>query len=276
MFLLAGTCAEERPAEDLAPAPAAPVAGLEVAEVRGAVIEFLRTYASTAADVSRLEELVDGPDLERWVHWLGVQNAGLPFERPGEVQLRALRVAEIGGSTAAVAVDATVNIYLRDRRGQVVVSPRVFESPFFLTRREDGSWAVVDASRDGRSMRAAIALLEPQARATAGGVTVTIDSVFRFSPATAVNVTVRNSTGGRLVVDLSRSFLQVGELPLQGAGITSSLAEPIPAGAQVEGALNFAPIPLTQPPQAFALRLVGERRMTLTVELPQTAFALGP
>ncbi|HEX2030897.1 MAG TPA: hypothetical protein VHL78_05790 [Actinomycetota bacterium] len=263
------------PGPPLARAPGAATAGLETGAVRAAVVRFLREYAGAERSVGALRRAVAGEELRNWVYWLGVQNAGLRFARPGRLMLRALRVVEIGPDQAAVAVDATVDVFVRAPNGRVVPSSRLFESPVFAVRRGD-SWAVVDANRDGRSMLDAITVLEPPPAAEEGGVRLAVDSVFRFSGSTVVNVRLRNGTGRDVRVDLPGTFLAVADAGLPGSGVTASLAGRIPPGAAVEGALHFAPIPLDQVPEGLALRLDGERELTVPVPFPPDAFLVEP
>jgi hypothetical protein len=251
-------------------------AGLENAAIREVVVEFLRGYAASGSDTRPLAQVVDGPHLEDWVYWLTVQNLGLQGRISGDLQLRALRILEIGDEAAAAAVDATVTLTLpaeaglnrlRRRFGSLVILARADQDP--------DSWRVVDATRDGRSMQESITLFESMpARVDQAGIRVQVVSLYRFSSGTVVNVRIENTTTRTLRVDAPHSILQVADRFLGATGSTATLQRRLRPGGSIDGALNFPSLPLASTPQLVMVHFRGENAPVATVELPQEAFAL--
>jgi hypothetical protein len=254
----------------------AATAGLENAAIREVVVEFLEAYSQSGSDTRPLAQVVAGPHLEDWVHWLTVQNLGLQGSISGDLELRAFRVLEIGDEAAAAAVDATVTLTFPAEAGVDRIR-RTFGSPVILARSGEDreSWQVVDATRDGRSMQESITLFEEMpARVDRGGIQVQVVSLYRFSSGTVVNLRIRNGTGRTLRVDASHSILQIAGRFLGAMGSTTTLRLPVRPGNTVDGALNFDPLRLTSTPQLAMVHFRGKDAPVATVQLPAGAFAL--
>jgi hypothetical protein len=143
--------------------------------------------------------------------------------------------------------------------------------------RQGDSWGVFDATRDGRSMQESISLIDPPARGAVPGITVEVGSVFRFTAGTAVNVLVVNESSVPVRVHPERSLLQVGAFPpIRGRATTTSLRKAVRPGQEVEGMIEFPPIPLERTPSLVGVTLRGDRTESLVVGLPPEAFASGP
>jgi hypothetical protein len=254
----------------LPPAQLVTGGGLELTQIRRAAVRFLEAYARSSTDIESLERAVLGQDLEEWVYWLDVQNQDLAL--PGDLSIDRLRVLNIAGDVATVGIDATVTFEL-PAGGDLI---RRFESPMLVARQGD-SWGVFDATRDGRSMQESISLIDPPARSTDAGITVQVDSVFRFTAGTAVNILVVNESAGPVRVHPERSLLQVGAFPpIRGRAMSTSLQKGVGPGQEVEGMIEFPPIALERAPTLVGVALRGGRTDGVVVGLPPEAFASGP
>ena len=269
LFLLLPACSQARQVS-LPPAQLITGGGLELTEIRRAAVRFLEAYARSSTDIESLERAVIGQDLEEWVYWLDIQNQDLAL--PGDLSIERLRILNIAGGVATVGIDATVTFTL-PQGGDLI---RRFESPMLVARQGD-SWGVFDATRDGRSMQESISLIDPPARGTNAGITVEVDSVFRFTAGTAVNVLVVNESPGPVRIHPERSLLQVGTFPpIRGRALSTSLQEGVGPGQEVEGMIEFPPIALERAPSLIGVALRGGRTEGVVVALPPEAFASGP
>ncbi|HZA26264.1 MAG TPA: hypothetical protein VE915_01280 [Actinomycetota bacterium] len=276
---LAGCGAPADPSEPPGSVDPARVAtmGVENAAIRQVVVDFLDAYAESGSDTEPLGQLVAGPHLEDWVCWLSVRNVGLEGLLAGELDLRDLRVLEIGEQVAAAAVDATVTVTVPGEGG-VDRIPRNFGSPVLLARAAEDptSWQVVDATRDGRSMQDSITLFdEVPARADEDGIRIEVVSLYRFTSGTVANMRIRNGTNRTLRVDIPHSILQVGGRfhgAMQG---TPTLRLSISPGDSVDGALNFPPVTLMSNPELVKVHFRGDPAPVATVTLPAEAFLPG-
>jgi hypothetical protein len=252
-------------------------AGVENAAIHEVVEDFLGAYARSGSGTGPLAGLVAGPHLEDWVYWLSVQNLGLQGRLTGELELRDIRVLEIGEEVAAAALDATVTLTVA-LEGGVETSLRNFGSPILLIRATDdpASWQVVDATRDGRSMQDSITLFdEVPARVDEGGIQVDVVSLYRFSSGTVANVRIRNTTKQPIRVDRPHSTLQVDGRFLGSTAMTTTLQLPLQPGDSIDGALNFPAVTLMNNPELVMVHFHGEPAPVATVKLPADAFLLG-
>jgi hypothetical protein len=251
--------------------------GVENAAIREVVVDFLQAYAGSGSSTEPLSRLVAGPHLEDWVHWLNVQNLGLEGRLTGKLDLRDLRVLEIGDQVAAAAVDASVTLTV-SLEGGVETSRRNFGSPVLLARAasDPTSWQVVDATRDGRSMQDSITLFEEvPARVDEGGIQIEVVSLYRFTSGTVANLRIRNATRQKVQVDVPHSILQVGGRFLGARTATATLRQPLKPGDSIDGAFNFPPVALMNNPELVMVHFHGEPPPVATVKLPVEAFAVG-
>jgi hypothetical protein len=269
LFLFLPACGQGQRVS-LPPAQLITGGGLELTEIRRAAVRFLEAYAQSSSNIEALRRAVVGQELEEWVYWLDVQNRDLSLS--GDLSIERLRVLNVAGDVATVGIEATVTFTLPEG-GDLI---RRFESPMMVARQGQ-SWSVFDATRDGRSMQESISLIDPPARDADAGVTVEVGSVFRFTAGTAVNVIVLNESAGTVQVDPQRSLLQVGAFPpIRGRATSTSLQDDLRPGQEVEGMIEFPPIPLERAPNLLGVALRGRETDGVVVNLPPEAFAPGP
>ncbi len=215
--------------------------GLDVAAARQTVLEFLRAYADAAADgVGPLRSLVAGPDLRSWVRWLGVQNDEFNGSIVGSVELRsAAFVASIPikkAIGAQVDLGASVTFHFAPADAPAFDRTRILDGPVTLLRTGLAQWKIVDVTRDGLSMDAGITRFNGQTHRLAG-VSVRLDSVFRFVPNWQFNIVVTNHSNTAIGLDPAAAALVVPAAAGNEAVTTVpsiSLAE-IRPGASVDG-----------------------------------------
>jgi len=243
LALTASSCAASLagPSQPLAMEQLGGPLGLDVAAARQTVLAFLDAYANAPTDgVGGLRHLVAGPDLRSWVRWLGVQNREFDGTIEGTVRLRsAAFVASIPikqAIGAQVDLGASVAFHFAPADAPAFDRTRILDGPVTLLRTGLGQWKVVDVTRDGSSMDAGITRLRGRAHIL-GGVSVRLDSVFRFVPNWQFNVVVGNRTNGTIGLDPAAAALVIkagGGAQAVSTVPSVSLAS-IPPGATVDG-----------------------------------------
>ncbi len=249
VLLALGACAREPvgPAAPLAleQLPATPA--LVAASARETVLEFLRAYADAPLDGgASLAELVAGPELERWVTWLGVQDAQFPGRIVGEVDLRHARFLSTvplrRALGAQVALGATVRFTFTPEDGDPFQRARILDGPVSLVSLRPGDWRVVDLTRDGVPMSDGIELFRNEAR-TEDGVSVRLDSLFMFTPNWQFNLVIENRSRRTLRLDRDASglFVERGDGSFERyEGVPSlALQVPLPPERGVQALLAF-------------------------------------
>jgi hypothetical protein len=215
--------------------------GLDVAAARQTVLAFLDAYANAPSDgVAPLRSLVTGPDLRSWVRWLGVQNREFDGTIDGRVELRsAAFVTSIPlKHTIGAQIDLAGSVAFRfaPAGAPAFDRTRILDGPVTLLRTGLGEWKIVDVTRDGMSMDAGITRFDGQTHRLAG-VSVRLDSVFRFVPNWQFNVVVTNHSSARIGLDPAATALVVRTTAGAQAVTTvpsTSLATIAP-GATVDG-----------------------------------------
>jgi hypothetical protein len=208
--------------------------GLDIAAARATVLDFLTAYAGSPSDgVGALRDLVAGPDLRSWVRWLGVQNREFDGTIDGSVDLRsATFTASVPiRSTVGARVDlgASVTFTFTPANGDEPFElRRILDGPLTLLRTGTAGWKVVDVTRDGVSMDAGITRFDGQTRRLAG-VSVRLDSVFRFVPNWQFNLVVTNDTDGPIALDTTSAALVIR----QPGGIQTMPTVPSPSLATI-------------------------------------------
>jgi hypothetical protein len=272
--IVLAACTARSPGTQIPPqGRASSTAGLETAAIRETVMDFLKAYARSGETVEPLQQLVAGPELRDWVHWLGVQNRHLE-QASGDLEVRAVRTLQVRDDVAAAALDATVTFrFVADPDDEEAVIPRSFQSPVILTRREEpGSWAVVDVVRDGRSMTDSITIFEPPVSVRSDGLVVEAVSVYRFTSGTVVNMRMRNVGPEPVRIDRERLVLQLAGEPVRPLGTTRTLSRHLPLDDLVQGAFDFPGVDLTAVPEGMLLRFHGKRE-PVPLAFPADAFA---
>lgn len=247
--LALASCAREPvgPAAPLALEQVPPAPGLAAASARGTVIELVRAYADAPLDGgAALGALVTGPELERWVAWLAVQNAQFPGVIVGQADLRGARFDGViplpRAVGAQVTLAATVRFTFTPDEGEPFERARILDGPVRLVSLRPGDWRVADLTRDGVPMTDGIELFRDEVR-TEDGVSVRLDSLFMFTPNWQFNLIVENRSRRPIRLDGDATGLYE-ELPdgsfERTRGVPSAaLVGTIPPGRGVQALIAF-------------------------------------
>jgi hypothetical protein len=248
MLLPACTNDPVGPAAPIAPAQLTPAPALDASAARETVVQFIDAYRDSPADgIDPLMQLVAGPDLASWAHWLDVQNREFDGTIVGASDVRDVEfvgaVTTPRASGASVGLSASVAFRFSPSEGEPFEFVRILDGPVTLVRTAPGAYRVLDLVRDGVPMSDSIQPFRNQTR-TESGVTVRMDSLFMFQPRWQFNVVVENrgttdvqlaEDGAALFVDRGDAFDRVNGM----VAVTPSLLR-IPAGATAEGLVAFA------------------------------------
>jgi hypothetical protein len=258
--------------------------GLDVASARRTALDFVNAYAHTTEDDgARLSALVVGPKLTAWVHWMTVQNQQFDGPISGIGDVRSVAFIDsflvrnaVGGQ---VNLGASVTFTYEPADGQAFDRTRIMDGPVTLLRTGTAEWRVVDATRDGQSMDDGIQLFHDVSMAS-HGVTVSLHSLFMFTPAWQFNVTVVNRTGGliRFEPDRLGLFVRRQGAPAQRMeGVYTEALDALPSGFDAEGLVGFP-----QQDEAkgrtlsLAYRLAGGRHVTFAFPLGEVVTQVPP
>jgi hypothetical protein len=258
--------------------------GLDVASARRTALDFVNAYAHTTEDDgARLSALVVGPKLTAWVHWMTVQNQQFDGTISGIGDVRSVAFIDsflvrnaVGGQ---VNLGASVTFTYEPADGQAFDRTRIMDGPVTLLRTGTAEWRVVDATRDGQSMDDGIQLFHDVSMAS-HGVTVSLHSLFMFTPAWQFNVTVVNRTGGliRFEPDRLGLFVRRQGAPAQRMeGVYTEALDALPSGFDAEGLVGFP-----QQDEAkgrtlsLAYRLAGGRHVTFAFPLGEVVTQVPP
>ena len=220
----------------------------KAAGARAVAAAFVRAYASdTGADPHTLAALVDGDRLERWVHWLGVQDREFPGTISGTVETDTIgpaapfEVASVPGSDALlreVAVQASITFSFQPDAGDTITLSRSLDGPMrllFDDRR--GTWSVLDFTRDGIPLSQAFELVGKRGSTTRGGVDVAIDA-FVSVPYWQFFLQVSSDRTAHLAPD-DAVLLDADGKPVAGAREVTSSLRSMPADRTAEGIVTF-------------------------------------
>ncbi len=264
VVVVAPACARSPsgPAEPVAEEQVGGPDGVDIAAARTTALDFLSDYAeSPKRGIGPLRRLVAGPDLRSWVRWLGVQNHEFDGTIDGSVALRSAAFASLvplrTSLRATVDIGASVTFSYSPSSGDPFERTRILDGPMTLERMGTAEWKVVDVTRDGVSMDAGITRFTRQTRRVAG-VSVTLDSVFRFVPNWQFNLVVTNDSPATVGLDPTMAALIVkGPQDLQAIQTvpTQSLRQ-IRPGARVE-ALVAVPFQDSARGRALSLPFLG-------------------
>ena len=248
------------PTQPAAPDQVTPDDAVKAAGARAAARAFVQAYADdTGSRTVELEQLAWTDRLRAWVHWLGVQNDQFPGAISGSVEhdeigpASPFAVSSVPGSETIlrqVDVQATITFSLQPTSGTPVSVSRSLDGPMRLIFNEqDGSWRVLDFTRDGVPFSQSFEIVK-QATATLGGTKVTIDS-FVSIPYWEFFLRVRSdgpvglaSSGAELLGADGRRVASANE-------ITTSLQH-VEGGRTVEGIVTF---PIQPNADGLTLRL---------------------
>ena len=234
--------------------PARPIAreqvgsglGVDVVAARQSVVDFLDAYAHATEDEGRrLAELVRGPKLSAWAHWLNVQNEQFPGTIAGQVDLRSVEFVALdtieGTTGARVDVGASVTFAHDPIDDDPFPLTRILDGPITLLRVGPADWRIFDLTRDGQSMVAAIVLFEDLSQVRRR-VTIHLHSVFMFTPNWQFNVVVENGSSEEILLDpelLGLYVKQPGDASQRQEGVHTGNLIAVPSGTTVEGLLVF-------------------------------------
>jgi hypothetical protein len=249
--------------------------GLDVASARRTALDFVSAYAhATEDDGARLSALVVGPKLTAWVHWMTVQNQQFDGTISGTADVRSVAFVDsflvenaVGGR---VNLGASVTLTYDPTAGETFERTRIMDGPVTLLRTGTAEWRVVDATRDGQSMDDGIQLFRELSMA-GHGVTVSLHSLFMFTPSWQFNVTVVNRTGGLIRFEPEGLALLVrrqGAPPQRARGVYTQALVALPSGFDAEGLVGF---PQQEEARgrtlSLAYRLAGGRHVTFSFPL---------
>jgi len=236
------------------------------------VVDFVHAYADSPTGIGPLVRLVAGEAMVTWVRWLGVQHREFDGSIDSDEDLRDV---EFIGSVdterahgAQVGLSATVTFEFSPTGDAPIERARVLDGPVTLILA-DGAYRVIDLYRDGMLMSDGIQSFRDETR-TEGGVTVTLDSLFMFTPNWQFNVEIENASGQPLeaVEDATGLFIDDGGELEQAPGAATPSVRSVPAGAETDGII-VSPIQDTADGRTLVLSYrVGE-------DVLRFAFPLG-
>jgi hypothetical protein len=278
-LLLAGACSRH-PAGPGDPLPRDAVTAddaVRASGARGAARRFVDAYArAPEVGLDPLDALVRTPLLRSWVHWLGVQNDELQGDlsgEAGEIQIGPAVPFEVESVPGSGEILREVDV-----RGSVIFSvepidddpfsvTRVFDGPMRLIRERDGSWSILDFTRDQIPLSQQFERLKG-AGAANGQVRVSI-ACFFAAPVWQFGLVV---TAGR-AVSITRHGITL--IDANGEVATAQTVSPslqrIAGGATVEGLITF-PVPPSA--DGLVLRIDLSRRSgdDAVLEIPLTGL----
>ncbi|MEX0833000.1 MAG: hypothetical protein WD276_03870 [Actinomycetota bacterium] len=250
VFLLA-SCTQAGTTLD--PLPQGPLSGpvltLELSTARQAIVDFLHAYADAADDDAKsLKNVVAEGPLTHWAKWLAVQNENLPGQHTGAVAIEDISFVEFASSEngpliARFRIKAQVVQTYVPVNGDPRQAGHDFNGFMELAQRGQGEWVVLDVTRDGASLAGAVGKF-PDAEQIHSGVTVRLDSMFRFPSVWEFNFRVKNDSGSRAGVNALTTFLdEPGNASGAGPPVDAEWASPslsaIPSGGTRTGIVNF-------------------------------------
>lgn len=251
------------PSSPAAPDQVTPEDAVKATGARAVASAFVRAYAAdTGAHPRTLARLVNGDRLQRWVHWLGIQDREFPGTISGVVENNQIgpaspfELASVPGSEALlrdVDVRATITFSFQPEHGDTITLTRSLDGPMrLLFDDQRGTWSVLDFTRDGIPLSGTFEIVAKSAEVSDGGTDVAIDSFvsvpyWQFFLRASSDRTAGIAPRDVELLDADGARVAVAR------DVTASLRR-VAAGASVEGIVTF-------PPQASADGLT--LRMTL-------------
>jgi hypothetical protein len=220
----------------------------KAAGARAVAAAFVRAYASdTGPDPRTLAALVGGDRLERWVHWLGIQDREFPGTISGTVETdligaaASFAVASVPGSEALlreVTVQASITFSFQPDTGDTITLSRSLDGPMrllFDDRR--GTWSVLDFTRDGIPLSQVFEIVGKRGTTSGGGIDLSIDA-FVSVPYWQFFLQV-SSHGAAGLVSEDAVLLDANGNRVATAGEVSSSLRSLPSGREVEGIVTL-------------------------------------
>jgi hypothetical protein len=236
------------PTAPAAPDQVTPDDAVKAAGARATAAAFVRAYASdTGADPRTLARLVDGKRLQRWVHWLGVQDREFPGTISGSVEndqigpAAPFELSSVPGSGALlrdVDVQATVTFSFQPDHGKTITLPRSLDGPMRLLYDDArGTWGVLDFTRDGIPLSQTFEIVADTAKGSRVGTEVTLDS-FVSVPYWQFFIRVSGDRAATIAPRDAELLDADGARVAAAQDVTSSLRT-IGPGATTEGIITF-------------------------------------
>ena len=247
-LLLLGACSQRPvgPSDPLAKDAVTADDAVRASGARAAARRFVDAYArAPEAGLGPLQALVRTPLLRGWVHWLGVQNHELQGRLSGdarEIQIGPAVPFEVDSVPGSGEILREVDV-----RGSVLFSvepidddpftvTRAFDGPMRLIRESDGSWSVLDFTRDQIPLSQQFELVEG-AEAANEDVRASIacffaEPVWQFGLEVMAGRAVSFTRRGVTLLDAN------GEVVAAARTVTRSLQR-VAAGASVEGLVTL-------------------------------------
>jgi hypothetical protein len=265
-LLLAGACSRH-PAGPGDPLPRDAVTAddaVRASGARGAARRFVDAYArAPEVGLDPLKALVRTPLLRSWVHWLGVQNDELQGDLSGdagEIQIGPAVPFEVESVPGSSEILREVDV-----RGSVIFSvepidddpftvTRAFDGPMRLIRDRDGSWSVLDFTRDQIPLSQQFERVK-SAETANGPFRVSI-ACFFAAPVWQFGLVVTAGRAGSITRHGITLIDANGEVATAAQTVTPSLQR-IAGGAKVEGLITF---PVQPSADGLVLRIDLSRR----------------
>jgi len=247
-FVVACSPSPTGPTGPAAPDQVTPDDAVKAAGARATATAFVRAYASdTGADPRTLARLVDGKRLQRWVHWLGVQDREFPGTISGAVENAQIgpaapfELSSVPGSGALlrdVDVQATITFSFEPDHGKTITLSRSLDGPMRLLYDDArGTWGVLDFTRDGIPLSQTFEIVADRGRGSRGGVDVTLDS-FVSVPYWQFFLRV-SSDRAVTIAPQDVELLDAGDARVAVAQDVTTSLRAIDAGTAAEGIVTF-------------------------------------
>jgi hypothetical protein len=237
------------PSSPIARASLFPDFAIEQAAVRATALAFVDAYAHAAADDgAALRNLVEGDVMSTWVHWLGVQNDELGVELVGTPN-----IGSVGPEVALIPANGDPGVRSTNVEGSIRFEAsqgastdlepfeRTLDGEMVLHVQNDGRWRVVDFTRDGVPISAALQIPEKPAEQTMASASITVDSLFAYP---TWQFDLRISAGNEGPIQLAPHGAELvgatGDVLARTRAVTSSVRT-VRSGTS-EGLVEFAPL----------------------------------
>ena len=236
------------PTAPAAPDQVTPDDATKAAGARAVAAAFVRAYASdTGPDPRTLAALVGGDRLERWVHWLGVQDREFRGTISGTVETDRIgaaapfAVASVPGSEALlreVTVQASITFSFQPDDGDTITLSRSLDGPMRLLFDDRlGTWSVLDFTRDGIPLSQVFETVGKRGTASGDGIDLAIDA-FVSVPYWQLFLQVSTDHVAGLV-SKDAVLLDADGNRVATAGEVSSSLHSLPSRREVEGIVTF-------------------------------------
>jgi hypothetical protein len=234
------------PTGPVVPAEVTPDDAIKAAGARAAAEAFVQAYAAdTGTGVGALEALAGTPLVKGWVHWLSVQNREFPGTISGTVTSDLIgpaapfAITNVPGSDTIlrqVDVRATITFALHPAVGQQQQAIRSLDGPMRFIQSPDGTWKVLDFTRDGVLLTQEFEVLHA-APVAHGGVRIAIGA-FMSAPYWQFGLEVASRGPVSFAKAITELLDANGNRVSSASAVTRSLTSVRP-GERIEGMVSF-------------------------------------